>query len=83
MAQEGTVLIRGQASASSSDIGFYTDGARHCIKPNWSQSQWEKDNYHMVSPICGVQEIVQGIIREGGKTEWGKNQRWGQTMRDS
>ena len=29
-------------------------------------SQSEAGNYHMVSIICGIQEIVKTIIREGG-----------------
>ena len=35
-------------------------------------SQSEKDNHHMVSLICGIEEIVKGIIRERRGTEWGK-----------
>ena len=30
----------------------------------------EKDNYHMVSLICGIYEIVQRTRGKGGKTEW-------------
>ena len=30
-------------------------------------SQLEKDNHRMVSLICGIEEIVKGTIREGGK----------------
>ena len=34
------------------------------------RSPSEKDN-HMVSLICGIQEIVKGIIGERRGTEWG------------
>ena len=38
-------------------------------------SQSEKDSYHMVSLICGIEEIVKGTIRERRETEWGKLER--------
>ena len=31
-------------------------------------SQSEKDNYHMVSLICGIEEIAQRIIGKGRET---------------
>ena len=32
--------------------------------------------------MCEIKEIVQGTVKEGRETEWGKN-RGRQTMRDS
>ena len=37
-------------------------------------SQSEKNNYHMVSLICGIQEIAQRIL-EGRENRMGRNQR--------
>ena len=38
-------------------------------------SPWEKENYHMVSLVGGISEIVTGTLREGGETEEEKLER--------
>ena len=38
-------------------------------------SQSEKDNYHMVSLICGIKDIVQRTVREVRENWKGKNQK--------
>ena len=38
-------------------------------------SQSEKDNYHMISLICGTKEIAERIICEGRKNGRGINPR--------
>ena len=35
----------------------------------------EKDNHHMVSLMCGIEEIVKRIIRERRGTKWEKLER--------
>ena len=46
-------------------------------------SQWEKDNDHMLSLLCGISETGEKTIGEGRETRMGSHQRGRKTMIDS